>query len=358
MGLIAVAIVVLLYVALGLYLRYLANKRDAAGRPDPTIAAIIPGGMHAIVTRQRNAVANTSFGGGSIVDLIHAVPGMKMNKRSHDARNWYYVPGREWRGLFYRIFDVQIIGPLRYLRLTVVRTFRFSRKNGESKYEIQPKDEETRFIHFQGQLDMLFESVETKGIFRVNIPINLLYDKIYPVRVELTTADAFAELMLFAQRIVVAEAGGHQPEDLIQKKAVQDNFAKAIMDGIKTHALQELGIGSRLVTFGGIDYDEESRKILEELPKAQRLGAAAVEKAKQEGEAAYQLAEGQKRAQLERNAADRDRVGIFTDLAKDPVAAHLFEFDRGAQAYEKQTAVTVYAPGSNHLLPLPVEKSE
>ena len=326
--------------ALAVFFGLAVLLRAMASRENPTFVTFVPAQMHALVTTKSNKVTDATRGGGNVVNVIHAIPGRRLDKSPVDPMDWHYRDGRdgkESRGLLYYLLGIQFIWPFRYLRLNDVRTFRFGRKDEESKYSIMAKSQQTRYVFFSGQHDVQVESAETIGILKINLLFNLIYEETYPVRVRLRTADPYAVLTMMVTRLVISKVGGTDPKLLIAEEARQQGLTDAIQ-AIAPVVEEQLGIRVKKVTLADVAFDSETQRLLE-LEKKTEI----------ENRAKVAIAEADRDAQVARNTGDADRVArVFIPAARDERTVAV----RVAEAYENNETVTTFAPGANTMIPL------
>ena len=311
--------------------------RAVASRENPTFVTFVPAQMHALVTTKSSKITDATKGGGNIVNVIHAIPGKRLDKSPVDHMDWHYKDGKEPRGLLYYLLGIQFIWPFRYLRLNDVRTFRFGRKDKESRYSIMAKSQQTRYVFFSGQHDIQVESAETIGILKINLLFNLIYEETFPVRVRLRTADPYAILTMMVTRLVIGKVGGIDPKLLIAEEVRQQELADAIQ-AIAPMVEEQLGIKVKKVTLADVAFDSETQRLLE-LEKKTEI----------ENKAKVAIAEAERDAQVARNTGDADRVArVIIPAARDERTVAV----RVAEAYEKNETVTTFAPGANTMIPL------
>ncbi len=323
--------------ALAVFFGLAVFLRKVASRENPTVVTFVPAQMHALVTTKSSKVTDATKGGGNVVNVVHAIPGKRLDKSSVDPMNWRYRNGKESRGLLYYLLGIQFIWPFRYLRLSDVRTFRFGRKDEESKYSIMAKSQQTRYVFFSGQHDVQVESAETVGILKINLLFNLIYEETYPVRVRLRTADPYAVLTMMVTRLVISKVGGTDPKQLIAEERLQQELADAIQ-AIAPVVEEQLGINIKKVTLADVAFDSETQRLLE-LEKKTEI----------ENRAKVAIAEAERDAQVARNTGDADRVTrVIIPAARDERTVAV----RVAEAYENNETVTTFAPGANTMIPL------
>ena len=311
--------------------------RAVASRENPTFVTFVPAQTHALVTTKSNRVTDVTKGGGNVVDVIHAIPGKRLDRSPADSMNWKYKDGKEPRGILYYLLGIQFIGPFRYLRLNDVRTFRFGRKDEEVGYHIMAKNQQTRYVFFSGQHDIQMEGVETTGILKINLLFNLIYEEIYPVRVRLQTADPYAVLTMMVTRLVISKVGGTNPRELISQELKQQQLADDIQ-AIAPVVEEQLGIKVKKVTLADVAFDTDTQKLLELETRTEIESVAKV-----------RVAIADRDAQMRRNEGDADRVErVIKPAAQDERTVAV----RVAEAYENNKVVTTYAPGTDKMLPL------
>lgn len=312
--------------------------RAMASRENPTFVTFVPAQMHALITTKSNKVTDATRGGGNVVNVIHAIPGRKLDKSPTDPMNWRYEDGKEPRGILYYLLGIQFIGIFRYLRLNDVRTFRFGRKDEESKYSVMAKSQQTRYVFFSGQHDVQVESAETVGILKINLLFNLIYEETFPVRVRLRTADPYAVLTMMVTRLVISKVGGTDPKVLIANKNNEQQVLTDAIQDIASVVEEQLGIKVKKVTLADVAFDTDTQKLLE-LEKKTEI----------ENKAKVAIAEADRDAQVARNTGDADRVTrVIIPVARDERTVAV----RVAEAYENNETVTTFAPGANTMIPL------
>jgi hypothetical protein len=341
-------ILVSLLIAAAMVLGYALILRGWASREEPFFAAIVPANCSALVSKKPNTrkatgeVVSVNNDGGDISDVIHAVPGRKINKSDHDPMNWYYEKGEESRGFFFHLFGIQIIWPFRYLRIMDVKTFRYGRRAGEKEYHVMDKSEHTRFPHFSGQHDIFMPHLETivgkagTAVLRIEILLNLLFEEIYPVRVHLKLADPYAVLTMMVTRRVMAVIGEKDPRDIVSNKDDIHDTILAAVERLSDEVESHIGIRITKATFGGIGFDPETTLLIE------KEGVAIIE-----ANALRRKAEGERDAKKLRNEGDIHRIqNVIIPAAETEERSRVFRSDREASAYENNATVTTYAPGS------------
>lgn len=337
-----------LTVSTTLFLLLVLLLRKVASQENPTLAVIAPAQMHAYVTTKNEPLTTTAKGGGGgqIVDVIHAIPGRRLNKSHRDPMEWHYEKKKQIRGIFYHLFGIQFIWLFRYLRLNSVRTFRYGRKSGEKEYHMMSEDSVTRFVHFSGQHDMLIEHAETKEMLKVDLRLNILFEETYPVKVRLRTADPYAVMTMMVRRVLIRILGGVDPKKLISDEKLQKKLAEDVMKFSGKIVEDHLGITITRVTLDDVHFDTDTTELLERESRARLEAEANLITAKNDAEQEIARAEGRKKAQILDNDADEDGIKrVVKRAAADNKIADLYAKIRMAEAIEKNTTITTWAPG-------------
>ena len=370
-------ILVVGFVVSGLFFQRLASPKDTL-RDSPTVAAIVPANTTGLVVKKANTVSFDKNGkvsgvnndGGGVVNLIHAVPGHRVNRRDHDQMNWFMEKGREWRpGFYFWAFDIQFIGPLRYIRINDVRTFRWGRKDDEDKYHMMAKSQPLRYAFFSGQHDIQQDHVETKAIVKFNLRLNITLEEKYPVRVRLKNPDSYAVLTMIVNDHIINQIGDADPQQFIgddeitipdkkEREKAKESLKKELIASfadIRELIETETGIAIKNVALPDFDFDEETRKLLERKTKAILDAEANLIEANNEAEQEIARARGRKEAQLLINAGDANRVeNVLIPASTTPERVSVFNTDRGAAALEKNQTLTTLVMGAGAVPTIPV----
>lgn len=321
------------FVILAVSLRALASRRN------PTILTFMPENMHGLIVTKSASIVDGKIVGsqGNVVGCVHSIPGIKLDDSDSDPTNWKYVKGKEARGILFYLLGIQFIGLFRYLRINDIRTFRYGRKDEGTKYEVMPKSDLTRPVFFSGQHDLLITNIETTGVLKINLLINLIYEETYPVRVRLRTADPYAVLTMMVTKLVIGIMGGKDPQEFIADEKLQTDLMKKV-EKLSRLLETQLGVKIKKASLADISFDEKTEKLLE-LEKRTEL----------ENKAAVAVAEKDKRVGMLINDRDADRVTrVILPAAKDDRTVAV----RVAEAYEHNAVVTTFAPGADTMIPL------
>jgi hypothetical protein len=272
--------------------------------------------------------------GGGVVDVIHAIPGYVLMKPSSDAMSWYFKKGEEERDLLFKLLGVVWLGPYQTLRTNTVRSFRFGRKDEESEYRVMPKDEKEKWVHFSAQHDMQMKDVETKDVLGVNININLLYNNVFPVRSILIVADSNAVLNIMTEEEVINTVGNTTLKKIVSgTRNAKQEIADNIM-GIKREIRKKIGKWITSIDIFEISMNDETRDLMELEETTEKKNAAEIA-----------VAEKDKKVAILRN----DHLKDHNDRVILPLAAAGADAVRirHAEALEKLTNLTTYAPGAD-----------
>ncbi|MEK7176900.1 MAG: SPFH domain-containing protein [Patescibacteria group bacterium] len=333
-----------------------------AGKENPTIITFVPAQTHALVTTKGVSSdevrknPNKIEEQGNVVDVVHAIPGKWFDKSASNPFDWCYKKEddehKEPRGLLYLLFGIVVVGFFRYLRLNLVRTFRWGRKSAEEKYHMQAKDSLTRFSFFSGQHDVQLQDVETSDLLGVNLRLQLLYEEKYPFRVRLKTADPYAVISDRASKSAIGLIGAHGAKAIVLDKKLQDELALRVKEVIGKEVEDDLGVEITTATLADVDYNEETKELLEKKAKAEFEAEANLITAKNEAAQAIERADGQMKAQklLNEGAADRVTTVIKPIVAMGELGVEV----RKAEAYENNQTMTtlVIGQGASPVIPI------
>lgn len=372
-----IALLLLAYVATGLGLRYLGRKDH------PRLAVVQPVNTTGLVLKSGNTPIRDANGtitavkndGGDLVDVIHTVPGARLDKSSKDPMEWNIVKGegKEPRGLLYYLFGVQFIGLLNQMRINTVRTFRWGRKPGEKEYSVQPQDTFTAFPHYSGQHDLDMKGVETKEVLKFDLRFNFTLEEKYPVRARLLTADSYASFSSIAMSHVNAYMGEVGPEaflgatDAGDETKARTGIEKAKgdlkLDLIKSFASddivkkveKETGLFIREANMPNLDFDGPTRELLEKLTRARIEGRADIVKANVEAEKTIIDARAKNKKGMLENEVTKNRIDVLKEAAGDPELAANFRIDREAEALEKLQNLTTLVGGNGSIVSVPAK---
>lgn len=316
---------------------------------------IVPANCYVNVTTWANASGDMTKGGGGITNILHNVPGKKIDKSNSDQMKWKFVKGKERRGLLFLLFDLQWIGPFRTLRMNIIRRFRYSKKQGKESsttsvddpikdYEIQHDDLKTKFVPYSGDQAILIKDSETADVFELNFLLNVVEENVYPVR-SIRVSDPNAILAGMIKEKVNAVTGQKKPEYFIKASA---DSTKEIVDAATLATVEsEEEVGKRIdrITLVATDMDPEDRALFELEAKTARENAAAIAQAEKNKRVTIIDAEAYEEGQRKRNAADADRVTtVIIPMAEQEGAGEIVF----AEALGKLTNLTsfTYAPGT------------
>jgi len=214
--------------------------------------------------------------------------------------------------------------------------------------------------------------VETKSIIAFNLRLNFSIEEMYPVRARLRFADAYAQLVVIISAYVVDKIGEVDPKDFItadekgRKKKTEDLKNKLEEDlsagsSVARSVLEETGLFIRKASLPEIDFDGETKKLLEAATTAELEGNAEVIRAANQAEANLRLAAADKKKGIWQNDVRADLLErVLAKAGESPEVAKNFRAEVGASAYQGNDKVTVFAPGSDKMLqvPLPLPEGE
>ncbi|MHB1330388.1 MAG: SPFH domain-containing protein [Minisyncoccota bacterium] len=298
--LIGIVVTIVVFFGLGFFIQFLGRQN--------ILWSIVPANTFAFVTHTSERNGDMTEGGGSVVDIIHGVPGMKINKEDINPQEWYFESGEEDRGLLFYILGVTWIGPFKTLRWNKLKKFRYTHGERGDEYHIMPKDDIVRFVPFSGEQAVEIKDAETKSVFGVDLVFNIIQEKKYPLKSVLRVADSNAVLTTMIHERVIMVTSMHEPEALLSEDSKNKSSLIQAADNADEEALREIGTHMTRVTLISVSVSEEDRKLFELKEKNEREGDAAIVRAKKEAEATIERAEGDKKAKILMNEADSDQV--------------------------------------------------
>lgn len=274
--------------------------------------SIVPANTVAFVSYTSDDSGSMTEGGGPVVDIIHAVPGKRLNKESHDLQEWFFeeVGGgnEEIHSLLYHILGVTWIGFFRTLRWNTIKGFRYTRKEGAEEYHVVTKGDTMRFVPFSGEQAIEVKGAETKSVFGIDLVFNTIHERKFPLKAVLRVADSNAVLTTMIHERVIMVTSMHEPEEILSDDSKYKRSIIKAAEEAEKEALKEIGTHMTRVTLLSVAVSDEDRKLFELNERNQREGEAAVTKAKQEAEATVAKAEGAKKARILANDAEADHI--------------------------------------------------
>jgi len=334
---------IVVYVVTAVFFRTLASFRF--------LFAIPKANMFALVTTFKNTDTKLTEGNGAgtVVNVIHGIPGKRINKSNHDPMQWLFEDGVEKRGLLYSLFGVVWIGPFRYLLKSKVRTFRLGREDKGTEYLDSPKDITSEFLFYSGEQLVTILDAETAGSFDLDFRINTIWEAKYPVRVVLKVADSIAFLSSAVKDKVNLFTGTHQPEEFLgdrynengkstdsktNSEAVKNELIKRVTDTCE-QTEKEVGLSITAARLVSIDPDQAQFKFFILQGTTRR-----------ENDARLAIAENTLAIKRKQNEGEADFIErVLKPQSELPNAVGLALAD----AYKKNQTVTVFAPGGGLL---------
>lgn len=312
------------------------------------IWTFVPANTVGITIARGNAKLNKAgIGGSELVDIIHGVPGMKLDRSNSNPIEWTLKEGKEKHGLLYALIKVHYIGPLNKVRENQIHEMRFGKmKEGDNdKFGVESKDYQTKFVFYSREQAVEVENADTKGAFELDIKDNLLYKTAQPAKAILNVANANAVLTLMVREAVNNVTGNHEAEYFIQgdgtksSKKTKKELTDAIMK-IRGRALEVIGIDIYEVNLVSLDFDAKTRELMELKEKTERENAARLLVSENE----TKIAEEKKKQKILDNDALADHVKrVIVPTGSAPGGAAV----RFAEAYENNKTATTVVLGGN-----------
>jgi hypothetical protein len=275
--------------------------------------------------------------------------------------NWRFRKGEdpEHDNLIFRKLGVQSMGNIFFkTRMNVDRRMRFAREGEEIKKDMKgearavtkevphavTKVNRTQHVFYSGELTVVIKEADTADKLGLDFEIDFVFERVFPVRSVLRLADSAAFLTSMVEKIVNNRTATKPAEAYIGGKAVEKNRQQLIHDIESDRIFSE-----KILNELGLDITAVSLRDVSMLPEQRRLLELAV-RAEKEGDARVTAADRDMQAQMKRNSADADRIGrVVKPAAENNRTVRV----REAEAYERNTTVTTYAPGASKMVPLP-----
>lgn len=371
---VSIGIVLLLGIRSIFWIRSSASKNSAT---DKRWWTFVPANAGALVVGKQNenerdeATGTVVTSGGGVLDFIHSIPGMRADKKNIDPGKWKMVRGEEDYGFIHWITGgAFFLGPFKELRNCTIHEFRISKVEAEDesgitskKYEISSKDYETLFPYYSGAIAIAVREAEVKGNFRVNLDINILYERKFFVRSVLRVADANAILTLMVESEVIGIIGPMEPEAVLSgDKTVKLEIAEAV-NGINRDTEKQIGLSVFSARVFDLSVNKKDQELFELEERTKRQLAVETQKAETEREIASIKATGVAKAIIIKATADREAGILVNDvpadfaarvtlkIAENPLAVTV----RGHEAYENNETVVVFGGGGPISQMLPAE---
>ncbi len=327
-----------------------------------------PANTFAIVVTEDNKDSEGTKGSGNIVDLLHAIPGRVLDRRSSNHMNWCLKKGIEpdHQNFLYRKLGVQDMGSVFYtLRTNVDKRLRYARKEpkaGEHTEELHTvtKTSDTRHVFFTGEMTVKIIESDTKDRIGLDFEIDFIFERKFPVRSILRVADAPAFLTSLVENIVnnktttkpvTAYYGGKYTEKHRKELALEIDENEAL----KKKVLDEIGLDITAVSIRNVTVDAKYKDLLAKKLQAEKDAEAETIKVDAAAKNKITTADAEMQAKMKINTADEDRVRrVIKPLAENDRTVAV----RVAEAYEHNETVTTFAPGAGIMLPLPVGKEK
>lgn len=315
----------------------------------------VPANTFALIVTTDNRTGEASEGGGTVVDVLHAIPGVRLVKDSHNPMDWHFEEGEEVRGFLFRWLGVQTMGLYRTVRTNLDKRLRFTRGVDEENYTVKPKDKLAPFVFYSGELNVRVENADTKGSFELDFDFNTIFKRKFPVRSVLMVADASAYTTSVVEEVVNSTTGDHPPEDYLGGTGSKDEPAvktteqnkKELTQKVKDISedlLEDLGMELIEVNIRSVDMSREHRLFVELKTKTERQAEAAMIEERNAADRLRVRAQAEKDARILSNDAEADHIErVIIPLAEN----HLRVEVRKAESYENNKTVTVFAPGGN-----------
>ena len=310
-------------------------------------------------------------GGGDVTNVIHAVPGERLVKKGNSVMDWYFVKGRESRGILYILLGVHWIGFFGKLRVNKIRRFRYMKATGNEAdrigdFIVKSDDLTTKYVPFSGEQAIPVREAESADIFALDFIFNIIEECTFPVRSILKVADANTVLSSMVKKYVNTVTGSKTPDFFMKPGEASTEMLETAAEKSEDEARDQIGKTICSVTLISTSMPATDLALYEGPTKAKKEGEKRIKEAETAAEekrrdaegdrdATVTRAEGVYQAAMKQNEADKDRLErVLKPMAEnDRTVAVSF-----ADAYRHNEKVTVFAPGANSFIPLPLSEKK
>jgi hypothetical protein len=295
---------------------------------------------------------------GNVVEILHAVPGKKLDRTDADFMNWRFIPGvdSKHRGFFYQRLGVQDMGSIFYtLRWNVDKRLRFAREKGKPVEDLHAvtKVDKTRHVYFTGEMTVKIIGSDTSDRLGLIFEIDFIFERTFPARSILRLADSPAFLASMVEGIVNNEtttkpAVAYYGDGGEATKENRVALAKLIKENpdFETKVLEELGLDITSVVIRIVDMNPEDKAQLKKVALAKEQAAANMIGVRQQAAATLVAARAKRGEGKMANDVVADRfTRILKPAAENERTVAVFTSDREAAAYENNPHITTWAPG-------------
>ncbi len=337
-----------------------------------------------------------THGGGQIIDAKHQVAGRYLEKNNDkNEMNWMLVPFGKKRnlavkdpaasdfyidggpnedpdhaGLLYDTLGVQVLPRVfSTIRTNKIDVRRYTKKTNEEDYHTISGQVLMRFVPFSGEMTISIKDADTTDGLGLNVEIDLIGERLNPAKTITRLANSNAYINSVAEEIVNLITGVHTSSSYFGKEAAdrKKELAAAFeakpgepgydeASKFRIEVLDQLGFGITAVNIRSVEMKPEHRLMIEQKVTAEKTAEAETVKVTTEARLAEIRAGGQKKAQMLINEADADRVQrVLTPIAASQNMTQLHNNEVQWAAYEKNTTVTVFAPGNDKISTVPLK---
>lgn len=337
---ISLVIVVLTLLSLGYGIRKMAT------RDNPLIWIAAPANRFAlIVTNDKKGAEGADDSGGNITNVLHSVPGKWLDKGDPNPMKWEFKDfdtdheiDPDHTGFLYWALGVQGMGVFRTPKLIFEKRMRYTRKEGEVETHAVAKDKRRHFFHYSGEQTVSITDSDTKDGLGINVELELIFERVLPVKAMIRLADAASFLDSKIEEMVNLITAKHNAKDYFRGDSVAKNKEEVAREveekfgAFKDQLLEELGIQIKAVNLRSVGMKPEHRTLIELETKAELEGEAKVTEAKRD-----------KEAKILGSEAEAFHV---ENVTKPAATSELTVRVREAEAYEKNKTVTTFVRGN------------
>jgi regulator of protease activity HflC (stomatin/prohibitin superfamily) len=368
----AILAVLTIVLALGLFLAPPFFIRALARRDKYWI--FTPANTFALIVTNEDETGDGMSGGGDVRDVLHGVPGHRLDKSAANPMDWRFVPGADPNhdSVLFQKLGVQSMGNIFWKpRVNIDRRLRFSteedsgkKSNTDPKEKKSPADSQaeelrtvtktkkTKNVFFTGELTVKIDQSDTSDKLGLNFEIDFAFAREFPVRSVLKLADSAAFLTSLVANIVNNETSAH-PAAWFYGGEDTDEHREALAEMIANNPTfadnieREIGLDITQVSIRDIDMTPEHKRLMEAQVEAEKESRAQMIRVRNEAAQVLVMARARNKEQILVNDADADRVvRVIRPIAESELMVRV----READAYEKNETVTTYAPGAKPMI--------
>ncbi len=319
--------------------------------------ASIAGNTFGIVVTDQDSSSQGDVGVGSIVGVLHAIPGKTLLRDGPDVMNWKFIEtgeeDPEHQNFLYKRLGLQDMGWWTYtLRLNTQRLLRFAWDEERNKEEPQttPKVKDRRNVFYTGDMTVVVKQADTADKLGLDMEIDLTFEREYPVRSVVRLADSAAFLTSLVKGFVNKYTTSQPAEYYFGGQDVgthRGTLAKDLETESELHAAisKELGLKICKVSLRDVSMKPEHVALLEKEVNARKTAAAELLTNTNKNTMKLADAETDMQAGLKANQVLKNRGEILAAIGGNAGTLAAFTIDRQAEALVASKLTTLVEGG-------------